>query len=271
METAARDTAPKVAERAGAAAGTAISTAALLVIEALAQAREECGVTELADRLAMPKARVHRHLAVLKEAGYVAQNPRTSRYGVGWRLYLLAQRLLSRFDIDTLARPVLERLRNAVDQTVALSTCHGDEVVVISFLPGRGGLEVILQPGTKLSLNGAAQGKIALAFSDEGLLERAVARALPRNTDKTITEPALLKAEISAIRQRGWADAPEEAYAGINAIAAPVFYADGTLFGAVAVVGSIHYLPRTPDQRTIDALLRAATELRDIFGAYKMT
>jgi IclR family transcriptional regulator, carbohydrate utilization repressor len=249
----------------------AISAVSLLIMEAIAGAPEDCGVTALAAQLAMPKARIHRHLSALREAGYVSQNPRTSRYGVGWRLYLLARRLVSRFDIDALTRPVLERLRDTVDQTVALSTRHGDEVIVISFLPGRRGLEVILQPGTKLSLNGAAQGKVALAFSEPELLEHATARPLTRSTEKTIIDATRLRKEIATIRRRGWADAPEQAYAGINAIAAPVFYSDGALFGAVAIVSSIHYLPKTPDRKMVDALLGAANELRAVLGANKLS
>ena len=64
--------------------------ATLDVLETLAQADDEMGVTEIAKRLGLTKATVFRHLTTLVERGYLAQNGATSRYHLGPRLYLLS-------------------------------------------------------------------------------------------------------------------------------------------------------------------------------------
>lgn len=257
---------PAGAGREELADGLPTAVIALRVMEALSGADGELGVTELARELGMPKARVHRHLTALRDHGYVAQNPRTNRYGIGWRLFLLGQQLVRRFNVVSLAKPVMEELRDRVEQTIVISTFTEDEVVVLDFVPGRSALEMVLRPGTRFTFNSVAQGKIALAFGPPALLERLTAAPLRPSTPHTVIDPDRLRLEVEMVRRRGWADAPEEVFAGVNAIAAPLFQADGTLYGGLAVVGSIHYLPKPPREETVQALLAAAGKVSAIMG-----
>lgn len=238
----------------------------LLVMEALAEAEEPLGVSELARRLGMPKARVHRHLSGLREHGYVTQMLKSNHYTTGWRLHLLGQQLVQKFDVIAIARPMMEDLRDLIGQTVVISTFTEDEVIVLNVISGRSALEIGLRTGTRFPLNTVAQGKIALAFGPDGLMERFLLRPLAANTGHSIIDPERLLVETELTRRRGWADAPEEIFTGINAIAAPVFRNDGTLFGALAIVGSIDFLSRSPDERTIHALISTARQISGGLG-----
>lgn len=238
----------------------------LRIMETLANAESDLGVTELARLLGMAKARVHRHLTALREHGYVAQNARTSRYGIGWRLFLLGQQIVRRHDVVPIAKPFMLDLRDQVQQTVVITTYSETEAIVLDFVPGLSALDIGLRPGTRFDLNTVAQGKVILAFGPKALMEKTLERPLPARTGHTIVDPDRLRAEIELVRRRGWADAPEEVFTGINAIAAPVFQADGSLFGAIAVVGSIHFLPNPPGERAIKALLETSTKLSAALG-----
>jgi IclR family transcriptional regulator, KDG regulon repressor len=66
---------------------------ALAVLEAVAFPGDELGITQLADRLSVTKASVHRHLLTQVERGYLVQNSVTARYAIGSK-----SRLLARFD-----------------------------------------------------------------------------------------------------------------------------------------------------------------------------
>ncbi|SFB21338.1 transcriptional regulator, IclR family [Collimonas sp. OK607] len=238
----------------------------LRILETLASTNEEYGITNLAQSLGMPKARVHRHLTALKNYGYVTQNPSTNRYSVGWRLYLLGQNLVKRFQVVSLSTKIREDLRDKVGQAVVISTYTEDEVIVLNVVLGKNPLEILLRPGANFSLNSAAQGKVVLAFGPESILKQTLDRTLLPDTSHTITDPDRLQAEIEQVRKQGWADAPEELFLGVNAIAAPIFMADGTLFGTLAVTGSIHYLPVQPATDTVSALLEAAAKISTILG-----
>lgn len=247
-------------------AGLPTAVISLRILETLASTDEEYGITNLAQSLGMPKARVHRHLFALKSHGYVTQNPSTNRYSIGWRLYLLGQNLVKRFQVVSLSKNIREALRDKVGQAVVISTYTEDEVIVLDVVLGKNPLEILLRPGAHFTLNAAAQGKVVLAFGPESLLKQTLGSSLRQDTVHTITDPNRLHEEINRVRRRGWADAPEELFLGVNAIAAPIFLADGTLFGTLAVTGSIHYLPVHPGTETIDALLEAAAKISTLLG-----
>lgn len=250
----------------GAELGLPTAIVSLKVIEALAAAPAGLGVTRLADMLGMPKARIHRHLSMLREHGYVGQDPRTNQYRVGWQMFLLGRACTSRFDVMSLAKPVLERLRDQVGQTVVIATYSDNEVVVIDFLRGTAPVEISLRPGTRFDLNAVAQGKVVLAFAPEHVRQQFLAQPLKSSTPRTITDPDRLRAEIELVRRRGWADAPEELYIGVNALAAPLLQANGELFGTVAIIGSIHYLPGTPEPAHVQALLETSRKISELMG-----
>jgi len=249
------------------AAISSTSVISLRILELMAAQGAECGVTELAERLGMPKARVHRHLTALRQQGYVTQNKRTSRYRVGWRLFLLGRKLVQQFDVVSLAKPIMEDLRNRVGQTIVITTFDPNKVVVLDLVRGHNALEILLSPGTQFpGFHTVAQGKIVLAFGPPALREALLSQPLTASTPKTITDPARLRAEIERVRQRGWAEAPEEIFTGINALAAPIFQADGSLFGALAIVASIHYLPAQPHPDTARELMQAAAAISAVLG-----
>lgn len=242
------------------------SVISLRILELLAERDAECGVTHLAGALGVPKARVHRHLTALRQEGYVVQNARTSRYRIGWRLFLLGQKLVRQFDVVGLARPVMEELRDAVGQTIVISSFTESDVVVLDIVRGRSPLEILLHPGTQFRLHTVAQGKIALAWGSPALREAVLAGPLEACTPHTIIDPMRLSHELALVRERGWADAPEEVFLGVNALAAPIQQGDGPLFGTLAIVGSIHYLPAHANQQTVDLLKEAAAKVSALLG-----
>jgi len=238
----------------------------LSIMETLAASDDELGITQLAHLLSIPKARVHRHVSVLKNYGYVSQNPSSNRYGIGWRLYLLGQKLVKRFQIVAMSRHIREELRDKVGQTVVLTTYSDQKVIVLDVVSGTSPLEILLKPGAQFTLNSVAQGKVILAFGPEALYNQVLAGPLRKNTPHTVVDPDRLRAEVEVVRKRGWADAPEELYVGVNAISAPVYLADGSLFGALAVVGSIHYLPVQPTDESVEAVVYAAAQISSLLG-----
>lgn len=242
---------------------------ALRIMEALIEADGPVGVTELARHLGIPKARAYRNLAGLREQGYVAQDASTSRYGIGWRLFLMGQQLLRHVTFVSMARPIMEELRDTVKQTVVMSIVADTEMAVLDFVPGLNALEISLRPGTRFQFHTVAQGKLALAFGPSDLLERITSVPLTACTPHTIVDPERLKLEVELVRRRGWADSPEELFTGINAVAAPIFNADGALFGTLAIVGSIHYLPTRVPESTIETLLNSATRISATLGYRK--
>ncbi|WP_166462956.1 IclR family transcriptional regulator [Amycolatopsis acidicola] len=242
------------------------SLLALHLLETLLTRDGSWGVTELAEALGLPKARVHRHLSNLKQAGYLSQDNEARRYQAGWRLVLLGQRIGAHSRLVTLARPVMTRLRDDIGQTIVLSQLTDQGVTVTEVLQGGSPIDVILHVGTQFGYNSTAQGKVALAFaSDE---QRAVwsEHAQEQRTPETVTDEKVLWRQVKEVREQGWAAAPEETYRGVNALSAPVLGHDGKIACTLAIISSIHYLPDPPPPSMVDALVEAAAELSGALG-----
>lgn len=238
---------------------------ALDVLEAVAFSNEEVGVTQLAERLGLTKGSVHRHLLTLVDRGYVVQNPATSRYAAGPRSRLLAHYAPDANLIQLAAGPMRE-LRDLLGHSVVLSESTPRGALVLSMIGGTAAIEIGVRPGSELQFHASAQGKVQLAFAPHPQQQRVLGRPLQAFTPHTVVDAGALEEELSRVVAQGWATAPEQAMLGINAVAAPIFNGKDACIGALALVGSIQFLPSEPDAKSVAALKEAAAQISRMLG-----
>jgi DNA-binding IclR family transcriptional regulator len=238
----------------------------LSLLEHLASSREPIGVSELAREFASSKATVYRHLQALVLHGFVHQEPTTMRYAAGIKLFVLGERLRERFDVLAVAREEMASLREETRQPVTLSTLVENQVVVLEVLQGQAIVNFGTQPGTVLDLHASAHGNVALAFGPEGLMEHCLARPLKAWTPQTICSSNALRRAVAQVRAQGWATAPNRVVQGVNGLAAPLFNHTGAYAGAVAIAGSIQYIPASPSRSLIRAVTQTAERISRKLG-----
>jgi DNA-binding IclR family transcriptional regulator len=139
-------------------------------------------------------------------------------------------------------------------------------VVVLEVLQGNALVNFGTQPGTMLDLHASAHGKVALAFGPPSLLQQCLAKPRKAWTSHTICSPTALERAIAQVRARGWATAPNQVLEGVNGLAAPVFNHAGIYAGAVAIAGSIQYIPASPSPAQVKAVTRAAARISQKLG-----
>lgn len=239
---------------------------ALRLLEALAHNRGPMGVTEIATRLGTPKARVYRHLRTLFAQGYVEQDPETEKYRLGIKLYQLGRAAGEQIDLLTEARRIMQRLCDSLQMAVTLGRPVDDGIFIVDMLRADTPMEISTRPGYVLPFHATAQGKVALAFGDPDLADRVLAGPLERMTPQTIVDPDRLRAQVRKARLAGWAVAPGEVLPGLNAIAAPIFSADGRLEATITVVGTVQGLPARPRREMIAAVLEAGRAISHALG-----
>ncbi|MCW2735837.1 IclR family transcriptional regulator C-terminal domain-containing protein [Nocardioides sp.] len=97
--------------------------------------------------------------------------------------------------------------------------------------------------------------------------QAALARGIEPVTERTVTDPAALAAELETARRCGWAGSDAERTPGIRAVAAPVFDHTGMAVGALGLsVPSV----RMDDARADELGARAAAvawEVSEALGA----
>jgi DNA-binding IclR family transcriptional regulator len=238
---------------------------AIDVLEAVAFADEELGVTQIAERLHMTKGSVHRHLQTLVDRGYLAQNSTTSRYTIGPRSRLLARHAPEE-DLVLLAEGPMRQLRDALGHPIVLSEMTPRGALVLNTLSGMAPIEIGVRPGSELSFHASAQGKVMLAFAPQPFRMRVLAQPLQRLTDKTVTSVRKLEQQLLDIARLGFVSAPEEAMLGLNAIAAPIFDEQDACIASIAIVASIQFLPEKPRQSDVAQLIETARQISRKLG-----
>jgi DNA-binding IclR family transcriptional regulator len=233
----------------------------LSLLERLASSREPIGVSDLAREFGASKPTVYRHLQALALHGFVHQEPTTLRYAAGIKLFILGERLRERFDVLAVARDDLARLREETEQPATLSALVDEQVVILEVLQGRAIVNFGTQPGTILDLHASAHGNVALAFGPATLIEHCLGRPLKAWTPQTICSPSALRRAIAQVKTRGWAAAPNRVLQGVNGLAAPIFNHASNYVGAVAIAGSIQYIPASPPEEQIKAVTQAAERI----------
>lgn len=226
---------------------------ALDVLETIAFSGEELGVTQLALRVHATKGSVHRHLLTLVERGYLKQNIATSRYGIGAKSHLLS-RLAPNVDLARTAEGPMRELRDTLGHTVVLSSMTPRGALVISTISSTSSIEIGVRPGSELSFHASAQGKVLLAFAPRPFQDRVLGLPLQSFTSETVEGRDRVERELAGIVKDNYATAPEQTLLGINAVAAPIFDETDTCIAAIAIVGSIQFLPKHIDKATVAAL-----------------
>lgn len=254
---------PPVTQKERSLDGVQAVSLVLQILEILAFGGRPCRVTELAEALGTTKTRVFRHLRTLTSLGYVVQDPVTERYGVGVRLAELGGAVARQLDLLGISRPLMRRLRDTLGFTVILSKVDSRGVYVIGQVDGTSWLMLGIVIGTRLSLHASAQGKLVLAFGPPDRLEEVIAGGLQPQTPQTIIDPDLLRLDVKAIRERGWAVAPGETVSGVNTLAMPLFDRDRELVATLAILGSVDHLSAQPTQDYLDQLRTAAQEISE--------
>lgn len=236
------------------------------ILECLAANGGEKGVTELSKELSTTKTRIFRHLQTLRLLGYVIHNPATKKDRVGMRLHLLAKMVGEYVELSAAVRPALEKLRDQTGQTAVFATVLDGKMTMIDFASGTTAVQFTFRPGATFNLNSAALGHISLAFGPKEYWDDLNVDKFEQETPKTVTDPAKLPARVQKARARGWTIVPEEAVVGVNAVAAPVFFHDGTYAGAVAIVGSVQHIPPNPPQDMVDHVIAAGHQASQDLG-----
>jgi DNA-binding IclR family transcriptional regulator len=186
----------------------------------------DLGITDVAKRLNMPKSTVSRLMSTMARHGLVEQDPRTRRYRVGLLPFRLGQLYQAHVNALDMLEAEVVKLVERTGFTGYLSVLSGSDNVILRVRQGRYPVRMVLEPGYRIPAFATASGKALLARqSDAELRELLPGTLVYQRTD--IKKPLVkLLLELAEVRQELWAEAREETFPGIAAVAAAVGSAD---------------------------------------------
>ena len=233
------------------------------ILRALENQEDGLSLGEIALRVSLPRSTVQRIVSALAEEQFlIAASPR-SRVKLGPALIRLAQ--ATKMDVGPIVRPYLEKLCQALKETVDLSVLQGRHAVFLDQLPGSHRLRAVSAIGERFPLHCTACGKALLAAMPNAELDSIFAKIeLTAFTENTITDSDALREEIELARRNYYALNVEEHSEGISAVG--TWFNDS--FGrpyAISIPAPTVRFARNKEEFT-DALLACRKEVVAMFG-----
>lgn len=222
------------------------------------------GVTDVARETGFTKGTVHNHLSTLARDGYVIKDA-DDRYQIGLRFMNLAYHARERIGVYDLVREEVDTLA-ARSGEMALFTVeeHGMGVCVYRKL-GPDSIQTYLHVGHRNHLHHTAVGKAILAhLPDERVAEIIADNGLPERTENTVTDPDALVAELAEVREQGVAYNHGETITGLVGVGAPIIGPEGTVVGAISIIGPTSRLEDDRDFEEASALVKKSKNIIEI-------
>ncbi len=204
------------------------------------------GVTEIANQTMLPKATVHRLLKALEHFQLVEMEPVSKKYKISWGVLPYAKSYLSSLDIRAIAEPMMQRVREELQQSVNLYIAHGEHRVCIERLTADQPLRSDVRVGTVYPIFRGASGKIFAAYLKE---------------EESQTEATM------AIRKAGYVVTKGERVPDAAAIAVPIFSFGNKLEAVLTISGPIGDYQDEVLPRFISVMVEEGKKISSAMGA----
>ena len=151
---------------------------------------------------------------------------------------------------------------------VALSVWGLHGVTIVHVTEGSAQIHANVRAGGGFMMTSTATGRLFAAFHSPALTEPVIARELRESAtgNSPAFDEARYRAEVAAIRARGYETTLDAPIPGVSAVTAPVFDFSGTIQLAITVVGPTAQIDLATDGRTVRAVLNFTRQLSADLG-----
>ena len=183
----------------------------------------EIRLSEAPRYLGVASSTAHRLLAMLAYRGFVRQDPVSKAYLPGPALTGVGFAIFGRIDIAGTVTPVMRSLSERLRETVHVGMLDGAAVRFVAVVEGPTAVRVASRLGRIMPAHCTSTGKAMLAQLPLAELHQLLPEEnLERITDRSIGSRAKLEAELSRIREQGYAVNREESEEGVASVAVPI-------------------------------------------------
>lgn len=242
----------------------------LMILEEMAANREPMTLKEIAQACGLKLSTAHRLLATLIMKGFACQDVYTGQYRLGIKAFQIGSAALYSLDMKHVVRPHMHWLVGESQETANLCvlgrTNHNTELICIDQVESPRMMRSFANIGSRMPVHCTGSGKILLAQLETADLETQVkVLALERFTEKTITDPARLLADLKSIKLAGFAVDNEETEIGVLCIAVPIRNHENQVVAAISVSGPVSRM--LPFEKQLGLLKEAAARISAELGS----
>jgi len=234
----------------------------LKIIELLNNNPQGLSLLEMTNRIGFSKSTIHHILNTLLPYAYIAKDPETKKYPLGFKFLEISRTILDNLDVRKIANKYLRQLHEECKEAPHLGILRDGHIVYIDKIDTPGRVSLATYIGFRTDPHAAAGGKVLLSeLSHKEIMHIYKERSLKAYGRNTIKGFPRLFEELEKIRKQGYAIDDEEYYEGVRCVAAPI-RAGRKIIAALSITGSIFTMTMERiDKELIGLVMKAAEEI----------
>lgn len=190
---------------------------AINVLNCFSVEKIELSLTEISNQIDLAKSTTSRLLDTLEQNGLVTRKEEKYKYKLSYRMFLYGHIASKSTGVLEFSKPILEKLRNEIGESVSLYMIDNDKRVCIERLSSGQSIQHRINLGEVLPLTIGAGGKILLAFQKQFQIDAILKEQIEESKRE------IVDGELTLIKKEALATSFDERGVGVNAIATPIF------------------------------------------------
>ncbi|OFW65034.1 MAG: hypothetical protein A2Y74_01705 [Actinobacteria bacterium RBG_13_63_9] len=221
----------------------------------------EWSLHDICARTGMSKTTAYRMVRTLETTEFLAYDGKTERYHLGKATIPGAYLTMSYVGFVRAARPFMERLSEATDETVELTVRGPGGAIVVDQVASKHPFRLNLPTGRIQSTLSTSSLRTHIAFLPVAEQRKIISSPQPAMTPNTMTDSEEIFERMASERAEGIAYDLEEQDIGVCAVPAPILERDGSLKAVLTVVAPAERFGARDRKRKTEAVRNAAAKL----------
>ena len=191
------------------------------MIRAFSRERPEMTLTEVAAATTLSPATARRCLYTLQRLGYISSHGR--RFMLRSKILDLGSAFWSSMKLEEVAQAHLREIVDAVGDSASLAVLEGSDVLYLCHAASRRTIRLAAEIGARFPAYATSLGRAMLAHLEPSALDQYLEiTELKPLTERTVTDPARLRAVLMTIKVNGYAATEDELDYGLASVAVPI-------------------------------------------------
>lgn len=200
----------------------------------------------------------------------MVQEPIFKKYKLGDNLSMFGLQLISRIELQKVAKPYLYELTQQTGENSALSIRFGLERVFVQEIPGRHEARLTVPVGEHIPLWFGAAGKSILASMSENDIEKVIKQLDDPQPAMTFlgheVDVRKLRRELIIIKRQGFAISVGERHPDVCAVASPIFDRNQMVVGSISLRGLLPRFNFELAQKNSSVIKKTANKISQDLG-----
>jgi len=230
----------------------------LEMLELLAAHADGLALSELAQRLCLPRSSAFNLAQSLVRLGYASQHLETGKYRMGLKMFEIGAGAVQHVDVMELIRECMTEIHAKINETMHLGVRSGTETVYIDKLDSTKSIRMSSYVGAHAPLHCTSLGKAILStYPDEKIRDLYRDVHLKALTQHSITDMEELMEQLVQVRRLGYAVEREENNENVCCVAIPLRNRSGRAVYALSISAPLFRMGEEALQHCAELLLEA--------------